>query len=367
MESTNTTQLLTTLIQKPSVTPEDGGILDYISGYLEDFESVRIDEGGVKNLFASKRFGEGPHLCFAGHIDVVPPGEGWDFDPYSAQEHEGFMYGRGTQDMKVGVAAMVQALKECESFSGTLSLLITSDEEGDAIYGTVEVLRQLKVHKRLPDFCVIGEPTCEERFGDAIKVGRRGSINGKLVIAGTQGHAAYPEKSVNPIDLIADKLDQLAGHKLDNGDDYFAPSRLIVTDIRAGMEVCNVTPGELKMMFNVRNSTKTDVEKIENYVQSVMGDLPYTLELNQSSKPFITDSGSKVVTAMTKSIESVLGVTPKHSTAGGTSDARFMGQFGVDVVEFGVRNDRIHAVNERVPLEDIEKLKHVYAGVIQHF
>jgi len=182
-------ELLKFFIESKSETPDDGGLLDFIEDYLSDFTAIRIDKEDVKNLFIYKKFSEGEHLCFAGHVDVVPAGEGWSSDPYKLTEKDGFVYGRGTQDMKSGVVAFTQALKECESFKGTLSLLLTSDEEGEATYGTVEVLKYLKENNLLPDSVVVAEPTCENDFGDTIKVGRRGSINGYLTLHGKQGHA----------------------------------------------------------------------------------------------------------------------------------------------------------------------------------
>jgi succinyl-diaminopimelate desuccinylase len=269
--------------------------------------------------------------------------------------------------MKSGVAAFVQVLKETQGFKGRLSLLLTSDEEGDAKYGTVIMLEYLKEVGMLPDFCVVAEPTCEETFGDAIKIGRRGSINGYLTIKGKQGHAAYPEKAINPVHQIAPILDKIAGINLDHGDENFAPSKMVITDIRGGMEVTNVTPGSLKLMFNVRNSTKTTQEDIRIHIDSLLKDLEYTLELTQGSYPFVTKRDSKVVQKLSSSIESVTGLNTKLSTAGGTSDARFMGAFGIDVVEFGVINDTIHAPNERTSIKEVEKLYEVFRHLVEVF
>jgi succinyl-diaminopimelate desuccinylase len=221
-------ELFKQLLESPSVTPEDGGIFDFLETYLKNFTIVRIDRHGVKNLFAYRSFGEGKHLCFAGHVDVVPAGEGWNSNPFIATEKEGYIYARGAQDMKSGVAAFTQALKEAKDFNGTLSLLLTSDEEGAAKFGTVEVLAYLKEHDLLPDAVVVAEPTCETAFGDAIKVGRRGSINGIIEIIGKQGHAAYPEKAINPVHQIAPVLPKIAGAFLDSGDEYFAPSQIVI-------------------------------------------------------------------------------------------------------------------------------------------
>jgi len=357
-------ELFKKLVSTKSETPDDGGLLDFIAEYLSDFQTIRVDSNGVKNLFIYKKFGEGEHLCFAGHVDVVPAGEGWATPPYEAVEKGDYIYGRGTQDMKSGVAAFVQAVKETRDFKGTLSLLLTSDEEGEATDGTIKVLEYLKEKEMLPDVCVVAEPTCEEVFGDAIKVGRRGSINGYLTLKGKQGHAAYPEKAINPIHQIAKPLAEMAGVDLDNGDEHFAPSKFVVTDIRSGMQVTNVTPNELKMMFNVRNNTKTTQKEIRMFVAKHMDGLDYELRLTQGSYPFKTDSDTKLVRIIDAAIEKVTGISPKHSTAGGTSDARFISAFGVDVIEFGVKNDTIHSINERTTKKEVEDLYRVFKTLI---
>lgn len=358
-------ELFKKLIVTKSETPDDGGLLDFIEEYLPEFTAVRIDIEDVKNLFIYKKFGDGDHLCFAGHVDVVPAGDGWDSNPYGACERDGYIYGRGTQDMKSGVAAFTQAVLEAKDFNGTLSLLLTSDEEGDAINGTVKVLKYLKENSRLPDCVVVAEPTCEDEFGDTIKVGRRGSINGYLTLKGKQGHAAYPEKTINPIHNISHALGKMAGFHIDNGDEFFSPSKFIITDIRSGMQVTNVTPDELKMMFNVRNTTLTTQKEIISFVASHLGDLDYELKLTQYSYPFRTNIDTKIVENIDKAIENVTGLKPKHSTAGGTSDARFVAQFGIDVIEFGVKNDTIHSVNERTTKKEVEDLYKVFKTLIR--
>ncbi len=360
-------ELFKKLLESKSETPDDGGIFDFVEDYLADFTTVRIDKEGVKNLFAYRRFGEGKHLCFAGHVDVVPAGEGWYSDPFVVKELDGYIYARGAQDMKSGVAAFTQALKEASDFEGTLSILLTSDEEGPAKFGTVEVLAYLKEHNLLPDAVVVAEPTCEEKFGDAIKVGRRGSINGILEIIGKQGHAAYPEKAINPVHQIAPILPRIAGAFLDNGDEYFAPSQLVITDIRAGIETTNVSPGKLKLMFNVRNSTKTDQAAIESFISEQMFGLDYTLILDQSAYPFVTDADTPIVRTLQEAIHAVCGRAAKHSTAGGTSDARFVAAYGIDVIEFGVINDTIHAPNERTSIDEVKNLYGVFTKLINNF
>ncbi len=357
-------ELFTYMVSQKSITPDDGGLLDFIEQYLPGFTAVRIDIEDVKNLFIYKKFSEGEHLCFAGHVDVVPAGEGWETPPFEATYKDGYIYGRGTQDMKSGVAAFTQAVKEAENFQGTLSLLLTSDEEGDAYYGTVKVLEYLKEKKMLPDAVVVAEPTCEKCFGDAIKVGRRGSINGYITLKGKQGHAAYPEKAINPIHQIALVLHNMAGVDLDEGDQFFSPSKFVITDIRSGMQVTNVTPNELKMMFNVRNTTLTTQKEVQAFVSKNLEAFDYELKLTQGSYPFCTDTNTKVVRNIDQAIKKVTGIEPKHSTAGGTSDARFVAQFGIDVIEFGVKNDTIHSVNERTSPQEVEGLYEVFKELI---
>jgi len=358
-------ELFKFFIESKSETPDDGGLLDFIEKYLPDFTAIRVDKEDVKNLFIYKKFGEGDHLSFAGHVDVVPAGDSWDTNPYEAVEKDGYIYGRGTQDMKSGLAAFIQAVKEVEDFNGTLSLLLTSDEEGEATYGTVEVLKYLKEINMLPNYAVVAEPTCEENFGDSIKVGRRGSINGYLTLKGKQGHAAYPQKAINPIHNIATVLLNIAGVDLDDGDEHFAPSKFVITDIRAGMEVTNVTPNELKMMFNVRNNTKTTQKEITGFVAKHFQGLEYELRLTQGSYPFKTDATTKVVKNIDRAIEKTIGIKPKHSTAGGTSDARFMAPMGINVIEFGVKNDTIHSINERTTKEEVENLYKIFKTLIK--
>jgi succinyl-diaminopimelate desuccinylase len=355
------------LLSFESLTPDDAGSLKFIETYLEGYEASYVNKEGVKNLFLTKKFSEGPHLCFAGHVDVVPAGDGWETNPFVPVIKEGSIYARGTQDMKSGVAAFVQTCKETEHFEGRLSILLTSDEEGDAKYGTVIMLEHLREIELLPDYCIVAEPTCETVFGDAIKIGRRGSINGYLTLKGKQGHAAYPEKAINPVHQIASVLEKIAGTHLDNGDDDFAPSQMVITDIRGGMEVTNVTPGSLKLMFNVRNSTKTTQEEVRLHIDKCFKGLDYSLELTQGSYPFVTTRDSKIVEKLSSSIKNITGLETKLSTAVGTSDARFMGAFDIDVVEFGVINDTIHAPNERTSIKEVEALYAVFKDTVKHF
>lgn len=367
MEKLDVIDLFIKLLSAKSLTPDDGNLLEFIEHYLEDFDATYINSHGVKNLFLTKKFGEGEHLCFAGHVDVVPPGDGWQSNPFVPKVANGRIYARGAQDMKSGVAAFVAAAKEAKEFSGRLSLLLTSDEEGDAKYGTQIVLQQLQEQNLLPDFAIVAEPTCQERFGDAIKVGRRGSNNGVIKVYGKQGHAAYPGKAVNAVNLIAPILPKIAGKELDNGDEFFEPSQFVITDIRGGMEVTNVTPGMVKIMFNVRNSTATTPQSIERFVKENFDGLEYEFELKPSAKPFMTNPKSKIVKILSSAIEQRCKIKPQLSTAGGTSDARFFGEYGVATVEFGVINDTIHAPNENTSISEVQELYRVFQNVIKEF
>jgi succinyl-diaminopimelate desuccinylase len=360
-------ELFQKLLRYKSITPNDAGIYEFIEEYLgNSWEVIKIDIEDVTNRFYYKKFGESnEHLCFAGHIDVVPTGDGWSVDPFEAEVIDGVITARGTQDMKSGVAAFLYACKNATNFNGTLSILLTSDEEGDAINGTVKVLEYLKENSFLPTSAIVAEPTCEEVFGDAIKVGRRGSINGYFELQGKQGHAAYPEKAINPVHEIAPILSEIAGYDLDNGDEFFSPSKFVITDIRSGMQVTNVTPDKLNMMFNVRNSTKTNQESITNFINQKFKGMNYNLKLTQGSYPFITDANTKVVKTLQESIKNICDMDTKLSTAGGTSDARFFGQFEVPTIEFGVINDTIHAVNERTSVKEVEQLTKVFEDVIK--
>jgi succinyl-diaminopimelate desuccinylase len=360
----DTIDLFLKMLSRVSITPDDDGLLDYIRDYLADFEAIWVNRGGVRNLFLTKKFGEGKHFCFAGHVDVVPAGDGWRTNPFVPMVDGDYIYARGTQDMKSGVVAMVQACRDLEKFNGRVSLLLTSDEEGDGTYGTKIVLEYLKEIDLLPDYCLIGEPTSEEIFGDAIKVGRRGSINGEIIIKGKQGHAAYPEKSINPIHQVAPFLEKIAGVNLDSGDENFAPSKIVLTDIRGGMEVTNVTPDNLKIMFNVRNNTKTSKDDVKRYIDEVFSGLDYSLRLEQGSFPFVTDRNSALINNLKRAIFDITGVKTKLSTAGGTSDGRHIAPYGIDVVEFGVINDRIHAIDERTSISEVKSLYKIYRELL---
>lgn len=362
-------EILQKLISYPTITPKECGIYEYICSLLPSFEVFRLDCEDTKNLFLLKRSSSpyAKHFCFAGHIDVVPAGDGWESDPFVPTLKDGFLYGRGAQDMKGGVASFLCALREIEVEDLTLSVLLTSDEEGDGTYGSCFALQELEKMGLLPQYCIVAEPTSEERVADMIKIGRRGSINGVLKILGKQGHVAYPQRCINPVELLGSRLGEIAGKNLDSGDEFFEPSKIVVSDIRGGMEVCNVTPSELKIMFNVRNSTLTDKQDIQEYFQKILSDIPHTLELKESSKPFMTSKNSILIQTLIASIKECKGYTPALGSTGGTSDARFFAQYGVEVVELGVLNDRIHAKNECVSLEDLQDLVKIFKNFILSF
>ncbi|MFP4333075.1 MAG: succinyl-diaminopimelate desuccinylase [Campylobacterales bacterium] len=362
----NVIQILEKLISCKSITPLDDGSLKFVREYLQEFEVIDLSYRDVKNLFLYKKTHPNPHLCFAGHIDVVPPGDGWKTPPFEPTTKEGYIYGRGAQDMKSGVAAMLNPLKEL-SFEGTLSLLLTSDEEGDAEYGTKYALSQLKKIDLLPDFAIIGEPTSQTQALDAIKIGRRGSINGELEILGEQGHVAYYKEGANPTEIVAKKLDKIAGVKLDSGDENFEPSRIVISNINGGVGVTNVTPKSVKIVFNVRNSPNTTLSDVESYIKDVFEGYYFTLKIKQSSKPFITDRHSPFVKKCSDIIADSSGIETSLSTSGGTSDARFFAEYKIPTVEMGVVNDRIHATNERVGIDEVELLEKVFRSIIRSF
>ncbi|MDX2330574.1 succinyl-diaminopimelate desuccinylase [Campylobacter hepaticus] len=364
----NAKEFLIELLKFKSITPNDDGALNFIAMELNDFEAFFIEKESIKNLLLTKKFkDEGEHLAFGGHIDVVPPGEGWISDPFKPLEKEDYIYARGAQDMKSGVAAFVYAVKNADFKGSRLSLIITSDEEGEAIYGTKAVLEWMEEKGILPDYAVVAEPTCVKKIGDSIKIGRRGSINGKLLIRGKQGHAAYPEKCINPVHDFAPVLKLLAGFDLDPGSAEFSPSKIVITDIRAGMQVSNVTPNDLKLMFNVRNSPDTNLDDVKSYVEKICYGLNYELDLKQSSEAFLTGADNKIAQKLNESVQKITQEVPNFNTKGGTSDARYFAKYGIKVVEFGVCNDRIHAVDERVSIEEFEKLCLVFKDLVENF
>lgn len=360
-------ELLKELISFKSITPKDDGALNFLALRCAEFEPFFINKGEVKNLILTKEYGPGPHLAFCSHVDVVPAGPGWSFDPFKANELDGFLYGRGTQDMKGAIAAFIMAAKDAKDFSGKLSILITSDEEGPSIHGTKEILAFMQESNNLPDFAIVGEPTCTNSLGDGLKIGRRGSINAELIIKGVQGHSAYPEKCTNPIHQVADLLKALAGFDLDPGSNEFAPSKIVITNINAGLGVDNVTPSSLSLRLNVRNSIQTSQTDVRSYIESLCKGLDFELISTQSSLPYLSDSNSLVLKKLVSSIVKITGKSPELNTKGGTSDAKHIAAYKIPVVEFGLKNDRIHAIDERVAIDDLVKLYEIYKDFLENF
>ncbi|GKT12372.1 MAG: succinyl-diaminopimelate desuccinylase [Thiomicrorhabdus sp.] len=366
---TETIQLAQSLIQIDSVTPDDKGCQKLIADYLQPlgFNIENMPFGEVDNLWA-RRGTESPFLVFAGHTDVVPtgPDEKWDFPPFSAHIEGDMMYGRGTADMKGGVACFMAATKsfvtDYPNHKGSLGYLITSDEEGPAINGTVKVVEALENRGEKYEYCLIGEPSSSKKLCDSIKNGRRGSLSGKLTIKGKQGHIAYPELALNPIHLCAAPLEQLANLVWDHGNEYFPPTSFQISNINGGTGATNVIPGTVEVLFNFRFSTEHTPESLQQSVHATLDHYPidYDIEWNLSGLPFITPADGALIHSIKKASQSVLGYEPELSTGGGTSDGRFIAQTGAQVIELGPLNATIHQINERVSISDLNQLTEVY-------
>ncbi len=365
--------LLCELVRRPSITPEDAGCQEIIAARLDalGFACESMPFGDVSNLWA-RRGSSGPVLCFAGHTDVVPPGgeKEWDSDPFEPQIKDGLMYGRGSADMKSGLAAMIVALEEYigenPDHAGSLAMLITSDEEGRARDGTLKVIEALQARDEHVDWCVLGEPSSQTNLGDIVRIGRRGSLSGMLTVRGIQGHVAYPQLADNPIGRFAPVLAELHTIEWDRGNDYFPPTSFQVVDIRAGVGFPNVTPGELHARFNFRYSTVWDHERLKVEVQRVFDahDIDYELNWHLSGEPFLTEPG-KLIDAVSQAVEETSGSAPELSTGGGTSDGRFISPAGTDVVELGPVNASIHKVNEHVRIDDVVSLTAMYRRIME--
>jgi succinyl-diaminopimelate desuccinylase len=368
-----TLELATALIARQSVTPDDAGCLDLIAARLAaiGFTLERIDAGGVMNLWATRGTAR-PLFCFAGHTDVVPPGplDKWTSPPFVPTIRDGHLYGRGAADMKSSVAAFVVAAERFVAahpdHQGAIALLLTSDEEGDAIDGTVRVVEALKARNETIDCCIVGEPTSFNRFGDMIKNGRRGSLSARLVVKGIQGHVAYPERVRNPIHQAAPALAELATTRWDDGNEYFPPTSFQISNIHAGTGVGNVVPGTVEVLFNFRFSTASTPDGLQSRVHALLDrhGLEYAIEWTLGGKPFLTPRG-RLVDVMTDAIRAATGVVPELSTSGGTSDGRFIADICAEVVEFGPLNGTIHKIDECVAVADLEPLAHIYEGVLQ--
>jgi succinyl-diaminopimelate desuccinylase len=365
--------LLQALIAHQSVTPDDAGCLDLIGARLGKigFTLERIDSGGVANLWA-RRGNTAPMVCLAGHTDVVPPGpiERWQSDPFNASIRDGFVYGRGAADMKASLAAFVVAVEDFVTthpdHGGSLALLLTSDEEGDAVDGTVRVVEKLKARNETIDFCIVGEPTATLRLGDTIKNGRRGSLSARLTVNGIQGHVAYPHLARNPIHEAAPALAELAIAHWDEGNEYFPPTTFQISNIHAGTGATNVVPGEIEILFNFRFATCSTVEVLQSRVHEMLDrhELDYDIRWTVGGMPFLTPRG-RLVAALAAAVEQVAGLVPELSTSGGTSDGRFIAAICPEVCELGPVNATIHKVDEHIAVADLEPLARIYRGALE--
>lgn len=374
MLMSDTLELAKDLISRASVTPDDAGCQALLAERLEklgfSIESLRF--GDVDNLWA-RHGNEAPLFVFAGHTDVVPPGplEAWDSDPFTPTLRDGYLYGRGAADMKGSIAAMVTA---CERFigdnaahRGSIAFLITSDEEGPSVNGTVKVVEALQARNEKIHLCLVGEPSSTARTGDIIKNGRRGSLCGTLRVTGLQGHVAYPDLADNPIHRLAPVLAELVSTEWDSGNDHFPPTTFQVSNISAGTGAENVIPGSVSVMFNLRFSTETTADEIRTRIGAILDShaLDYELDWRLSGNPFLTPSG-ELVDAARVAIDSVAGIATKLSTSGGTSDGRFIAPTGAQVVELGPVNATIHKINECVKADELDTLSSMYEEILKH-
>ncbi len=367
-----TLELAKELIRRPSVTPDDCGCQQLIAARLEKagFEIENLRFGVVDNLWA-RRGTRAPLFVFAGHTDVVPagPAEEWDSDPFDPVIRDGYLFGRGSADMKGSIAAMVIA---CEEFvadhpghKGSIAFLITSDEEGPSIDGTIKVVEQLVARGEQIDWCLVGEPSSRQQTGDTIKNGRRGSLIGRLHIKGKQGHVAYPQLADNPIHRAAPALAELAAVEWDAGNEYFPPTTFQIANIAAGSGAENVIPGVLEAQFNLRFSTESSEDSIKSRIEAILDrhGLNYTIDWRLSGLPFLTPVG-ELVDAARQAIRSVSGIDTELSTSGGTSDGRFIAPTGAQVVELGPVNATIHQINECVKVDELDTLSTVYKDIL---
>ena len=370
----NTLELAKSLISKPSITPDDHGCQAIMIDRLNKigFEIHPLKFGDVDNFWAVHG-DSGPLFAFAGHTDVVPAGDenAWNTKPFEPTIKDGYLYGRGAADMKGGLASMVTAtekfIKENPNHKGRIAFLITSDEEGVAVNGTVKVMDYLKANEQKIDYCLLGEPSSTSSTGDVIKNGRRGSLNGVLKVIGKQGHVAYPHLAKNPIHLVSPALDDLCNQEWDNGNDYFPATSFQISNMHSGDGVTNVIPGDAQVKFNFRYSTETNKENLQKKVHEILDfhNLDYSIEWSHSGYPFLTPKG-ELVSACVEAIKKTKGIDTELSTSGGTSDGRFIAQEGTQVVELGPVNATIHQINESVLVQDLDDLSEIYYQVLRN-
>jgi len=368
----DTITLVKDLVSRRSVTPEDAGCQETMIARLQalgfNIERLRFDD--VDNFWA-RRGDKEPLLAFAGHTDVVPTGplEDWDSDPFTPEIRDGLLYGRGTADMKGSLGAMITA---CERFikthpdhKGSIGFLITSDEEGPSINGTVKVVEHLEARNEKINWCLVGEPSSNKQLGDVIKNGRRGSLNGYMTVTGKQGHVAYPHLANNPIHQLAPALAELCAMQWDQGNEFFPPTTFQVSNLNSGTGAENVIPGTLNIKFNFRFSTETTEATLRQTVHQVLDShqLNYDLQWRLSGNPFITPRG-ELVSAATDAIKKITGIDTELSTSGGTSDGRFIAPTGAQVLELGPLNATIHQLNECVSCDDLDNLSLIYEDIL---
>jgi succinyl-diaminopimelate desuccinylase len=370
---TETLNLTKELISRASITPEDAGCQQLIAERLEaigfNAQHLRIDD--VDNLWITHGSGS-PVFTFVGHTDVVPTGplDDWQSDPFTPDIRDGYLYGRGAADMKGSIAAMVTAferfIKNNPDHAGTVALLITSDEEGLALNGTRKVVDYLNEKNIRIDWCLVGEPSAKEHVGDVIKNGRRGSLAGELKIYGMQGHVAYPELASNPIHLVSPALTQLCAKSWDDGNEFYPPTSFQISNIHAGTGADNVIPGQLDILFNFRFSTEVTHGQLKQQTEQILDEhkLNYDLDWRLSGEPFLTPDG-KLLNIVRDSIKEITGIEAEVSTAGGTSDGRFIAPTGAEVIELGPANATIHKIDECVDINELSKLSNVYESIIK--
>lgn len=369
----STRELARELISRRSVTPDDAGCQELLAQRLTaaGFRCESLRFGEVSNLWA-RRGNSHPLLCFAGHSDVVPSGplERWHSDPFDPQERGGRLYGRGAADMKSSIAAFVVAAeafaRERPAHAGSIALLITSDEEGPSVDGTVRVVERLKSRGEHIDYCIVGEPSSVSVLGDTIKNGRRGSLSGRLTVHGVQGHVAYPHLASNPVHALAPALAELAATEWDRGNDHFPPTTWQVSNIQAGTGATNVIPDSLQMDFNFRFSTASTEESLRERVEAALlrYGVQFTIDWVVGGRPFLTRRG-ELVDAVTRAIQAHTGRTPELSTTGGTSDGRFIAEICPQIVELGPVNATIHQIDENIALSELELLPKIYLDTLR--
>mgnify|MGYP000891344414 FL=1 len=358
------------LIARPSVTPACGAVFDVLEAALvplgfavDRWVTGEAPDGPVENLIAVRLNGAGKHFAFAGHLDVVPPGNGWSTDPYQPERRGELLYGRGAVDMKGSIASFVAALPALLDLPGTISLLITGDEEGAAVYGTRAIIERMAARGIKPDLCLVGERTSVNQLGDMVKIGRRGSVNMWISVAGTQGHVAYPHLADNPIPRLLAILNTIEAIELDAGNDWFQPSNIEITDISVGNSATNVIPAEAKARISIRFNDMHSGAELESRIRAIVEAEGGTLEAKISGEAFLTPPG-EFSALISEAIEAETGVTPELSTTGGTSDARFLSKL-CPVVEFGLCNATMHKLDEAVAVADLSTLRDIYAAVVK--